>query len=588
MMQNIRNGEPVVFNHNCPIGRRGITMNQDEYGSFLEEMVFQCFTFANIELTRLPKANASKSFFGKLLGKSAVAPIFRDNNYMSNQEICDYIVVKSRKELEDVISMRSDDYAEKYTISNKCFLKALMIYASNLDHPGEYINGDRYTIEISSFNLFPKQENLPVSKPLSDNDLVRIVGEAWAKLDADLLEPYLDKDFHYKSDPVFAEMSSRDEYLFYLRNKFNVIRQQENNERKVCNSIVEDIDKNKLDGIFLKIGYMDSVAYIEVVSKEGRITEMTMHESLIDPFSSQPDYNNHAEENGEKMEYGQNTNDVFSFDRYKEDFPKFLKIAHDYITDFFKRNDLEYGKVWSWMQTYPQEISFQHMCISYKDYVLCIVIGLYGEINGEGKLYVDGQYHENLIRECEKYNMTPCLFIIDCADGIPRIPEPYLTDARTHAPIDLSNLKEDNGGVMSEWEINNVGIGCVCDFLLKQGISKIAYCDVVGVSPQIWFEKEGEASYAFVRSVPAGLSSTPFRITKGELDKYSSYKGYFFDVQWNFILGNNGNFQDKRIFRQYNPWNLIHNNIDFKPIEEALNDFKFIEIIEGDGYEIKR
>lgn len=51
---------------------------------------------------------------------------------------------------------------------------------------------------------------------------------------------------------------------------------------------------------------------------------------------------------------------------------------------------------------------------------------------------------------------------------------------------------------------------------------------------------------------------------------------------------NNGNFQDKKIFRRYNPWNLIHNNIDFKPIEEALNDFKFIEIIEGDGYEIKR
>ena len=60
MMQNIRNGKPVVFNHNCPVGRKGVTMNQDEYGSFLEEMVFQCFAFANIELTRLPKANASK------------------------------------------------------------------------------------------------------------------------------------------------------------------------------------------------------------------------------------------------------------------------------------------------------------------------------------------------------------------------------------------------------------------------------------------------------------------------------------------------------------------------------------------------
>lgn len=52
MMQNIKNGKPVVFNHNCPVGRKGVTMNQDEYGSFLEEMVFQCFAFANIELKK--------------------------------------------------------------------------------------------------------------------------------------------------------------------------------------------------------------------------------------------------------------------------------------------------------------------------------------------------------------------------------------------------------------------------------------------------------------------------------------------------------------------------------------------------------
>ena len=121
MMQNIRNGEPVVFNHNCPVGRRGITMNQDEYGSFLEEMVFQCFTFANIELTRLPKANASKSFFGKLFGKSVVAPTFRDNNYMSNQEICDYIVVKSRKELE----IPYKEVAQAYLMSERRFRPCL-------------------------------------------------------------------------------------------------------------------------------------------------------------------------------------------------------------------------------------------------------------------------------------------------------------------------------------------------------------------------------------------------------------------------------------------------------------------------------
>ena len=191
-----------------------------------------------------------------------------------------------------------------------------------------------------------------------------------------------------------------------------------------------------------------------------------------------------------------------------------------------------------------------------------------------------------MLRECQKYNLTPCIFVIDCAEGEPCCKEPYLLDARTQEVLDLTKIKEDNGGVMSEWEINNIGIQCACDYLRKQGVTSISYNDVIGIAPQIWFEKDGENCYAFVRSIPAGLSKEKYHIKTGNLNLFSENKGYFFDVQWNMMLGNNGDFQDKKLFRENNPWNLVH-RLDFKPLNDAISEFDFIEIVEGESYEIK-
>ena len=276
----------------------------------------------------------------------------------------------------------------------------------------------------------------------------------------------------------------------------------------------------------------------------------------------------------------------FSFENYNQDFRELNKIAYDNLNNYFESLGIEYNHDWSWLQVYPQEKSFQHLCISYKSYVMCIIIGLYRVSEGHGQLSVDKKYEENLIRECEKYNLTPCIFIIDCSDGSPRLPEPYLVDARTHEIIDLSKLAEDNGGVMSDWEINNIGIRCAREYLKEQGITKISYCDVVGINPQIWFEKDGKHCYAYVRSIPAGMSKEKYVITTGQRTKFSEYTGYFFDIRWNMLLGNNGDFKDKRLFRQHNPWNLVQ-KLEFKPLEEAIKEYAFIEIVEGESYDIK-
>ena len=91
---------------------------------------------------------------------------------------------------------------------------------------------------------------------------------------------------------------------------------------------------------------------------------------------------------------------------------------------------------------------------------------------------------------------------------------------------------------MSEWEINNIGIQCACDYLRKQGVTSISYNDVIGIAPQIWFEKDGENCYAFVRSIPAGLSKEKYHIKTGNLNLFSENKGYFFRcTQWDMSVG---------------------------------------------------
>lgn len=586
MMQNIRDGQPVVFKHDCSSERNGKKMSENEYYSFLEDMVDKCFSFAELNLIRLQQENESKGFWSKLFKREQVSPKFRLPHCLGGDGYCDFVIAKSVQEFEELCQMESSDFAKAYKLENGNWLKVLGVDADNIDHPGEFINGDRYTIQISSMNMYPKQENEPITNSLSDNNLIHQVGEAWRNLNVNDLAPYLDKDFHYTSDFVFTEISSKEEYLYYLKGKFQAFSEQHGNNIKVLYGLNGQENTNKIDGIFIRWSEEESVAYLQVFCKNGRIAAMGMHESTIDPFTSKNGWTSKKEESVFLQREPQYINARFSFEKYDDDFRELNKIAYDSLNNYFDSLGMEYGHGWSWLQIYPQQMSFQHLCISYKSYVLCVIIGLYRVRDGHGQIYVSKQYDENLQRECEKYNLTPCIFVIDCADGSPCYKEPYLIDARTHEEINLEKLQEDNEGVMSEWEINNIGIQCACEYLRKQGVDKISYSDVIGINPQIWFEKDGEHCYAFVRSIPAGLSKEKYHITTGNLNRFSESKGYFFDVQWNMMLGNNGNFQDKQMFREHNPWNLVH-RLDFKPLEEAIKEYDFIEIVEGESYEIK-
>ena len=580
MMQNIRNGQPVVFTHVCPSEREGKVMSHDEYEAFLDDMVYQCFSYAEIILERFPQEEKPKRFLDKLFFKKKITPIFRHSNFMSHQEICDYIVAKSNSELEKLLSMESTEFEEKYTIKDRRFLKALTVKVNNVDHPSELINGDRYTIEIFSWNMYPKQDNYPLPSPLSQNDLVRKVGEAWMNLDADILRSYLDKDFHYKSDFTFSEMSSRDEYLYYLSGKFTTIRKTDDNERKVCNSIVEDIDKNNYDGLFLKLGYMDSVAYIEVVSKGGRIVEMKMHDSMVDPFSdSTRDTENLKDNYNEGASEKQKSK--FLFENFDKDLPAIINIAESCIEQVMESKGKELYHDWSWGQRGPSQFSPMNLCLYYEKYVLCIFVTLYREKDGEGQFCMNQDNMDNLIHLCTKYNMTPCLFVIDSISGKPLMPEPFLTDARTHELIDFSKLKEDNCDIMSDWELLINGTNRALNVLVKQGAELLSYCNIPGLFPNIFFNSNGENCFAVVRSIPGGKNKERYKISANSLKKLNSLKGYFVNVRWSHMAWIISNPQDIQLKRSDYPF-YIDCSIDIKPLEEAVKMYDFVEIVENE------
>lgn len=276
----------------------------------------------------------------------------------------------------------------------------------------------------------------------------------------------------------------------------------------------------------------------------------------------------------------------FTFEKYDEDFAKLNKVAYVFLNYEFSNMNIEYGKDWAWLQIVPPEVRFQHICIRYKDFVLCILIGLYRHVSGnQGQMFLKEQELNNLKRECEKHHMTPCLFLINCATGEPLYKNPYLIDARTMDLIDLDNLQDTNNGIMSEWELNNAGIQVVTDYLKEKGCTDIAHCDVVGIQPQIWFVKDGVHSYIFIRSIPAGLADEKYRINLASMKKNAPAKGYFVDVQWNNLLGNNGDFKDKVIYRY--PQSLVHSKIRLIEIEKAIKELPFIETFNGNLYVVR-
>lgn len=135
------------------------------------------------------------------------------------------------------------------------------------------ICGAAYAAKFETISLL-RDKNNPLPQVLSQKQLIEKVALCWQNLDGDIIEPYLDKDFHYTSDAVFYEMSSRREYMNYLRGKF---------ERLKDGSNPIGVQIGRMDGtndfaLLLHQSANNQSLLVTIKVNEGRITSMRMSE----------------------------------------------------------------------------------------------------------------------------------------------------------------------------------------------------------------------------------------------------------------------------------------------------------------------
>ena len=105
----------------------------------------------------------------------------------------------------------------------------------------------------------------------TDIELANIVCHAWNELNAELLEAYISEDFAYESVWVLETMYGKEQYLDYLRGKFNAIKSS-GSVVKAKIYYQEAIDKHVV--VLNQDGARESA--IELFVKDGLIVKMWM------------------------------------------------------------------------------------------------------------------------------------------------------------------------------------------------------------------------------------------------------------------------------------------------------------------------
>ena len=430
------------------------------------------------------------------------------------------------------------------------------------------------------FNRWFKNEDNEENQPTESHDkdnkvsLADMLVFAWNHLDAEMIAPYLADDFQYNSAWVSNTMTSKEEYLYYLSGKFRTFR--ESGDCPVAD-VIEEKGK-RLPRLIQKGLGVEFV--LDFISDGDKITRMLMRP----PIGFKP-----VDENGWGT-YAQ---------AYQEYLPTALQIAGSHIQKYI--SDKGIGRPeFVWIQTILLHPSFQHLCFRFGTQVYSILIAIHGFKSNNGQeddsVVVFKREYDNLLSECRKHNLTPCIIPIAARPGIPMLEEPHLIHAETGEYIRLEGTSSEELVPMSEWEINSMGILIVVNYLEQQNLKIQSYCDVVGIDPQIWFEKNGKMSYVIVRSIPIGKRKEVFHINNNLLLRLSDYDGYFADVQFSssnpFLKDDKGNtvLLTKRCGDE-DVWmwrgdGFYCNFTGLQEIERAIASNYFIKVYEKESYDI--
>lgn len=214
-MKLIMNGEPYIFHHNCNINEKGLQMNFEEKRELLINNLLDIYGKCGMDAQAYQNHNLS---FWKKIFNNKIYPDIVINDFHSSKGCKAYYYVLPKGSTLDINRIPTEIQGSWVKIIYGS------VFCLDKQQSDLYIKGCSYASQYFSEAVFPKQNNSLCTPKSSDKELAEIYTKAWVELDITNLYQILDKNFHYDNDSIFDDMASRDEYLDYLKGKFNTLR----------------------------------------------------------------------------------------------------------------------------------------------------------------------------------------------------------------------------------------------------------------------------------------------------------------------------------------------------------------------------
>lgn len=288
-MQRIKNGKPVFHTHECPENRKGKVMTAEELHDFAVQCLMEEYRDTNAEVVKYDKTHYSQAdFYFVNTGK-------RPNFSTAGEKKVNVLLIYKDDIDGDISGIDTtwlvEDYRCNGVIPRVTFASAWCIDDESGENGKPAICGGTFCLKYYSVSVLPDEENPKFEKELSPIELAVKYAESWRQYDASIVEPYLDKNFHYASDWVFDEMPCRAEYMEYFKvklrafnrssNKYEILIGRNHQTEQVC--------------LIIKQGELSALA---LTTKDGRITSARMEEYCrkFKPFNPDDElYMNHGD-----------------------------------------------------------------------------------------------------------------------------------------------------------------------------------------------------------------------------------------------------------------------------------------------------
>lgn len=288
MMQMFLNGTPLSYMHVCSEERKGKEMTAEELHDFAVEVLMQEYMDAHAIVEKRDKNEPFEADFSFV--NTGKRPSFCYEG-VGNTKV-NVMVVYDKEMMCDISvldpSWMVNEYRRTGAIPRVTF--ASVINENWKDAP--LLCGGYFYVMFYSLSLLPDQENKELDRRLTNVELAAKYLEAYKQFDASIIEPYLDKDFHYKSDWVFDELPSRVEFMEYFKGKL-----QELKNDGYITSEYDLIRNHQTGGVGIRIWEKHSNILL-IACKDGRLTsaQMTYHRHRYKPFDPADEiYQNHGD-----------------------------------------------------------------------------------------------------------------------------------------------------------------------------------------------------------------------------------------------------------------------------------------------------